>query len=68
MPITAPNPRFVTTARHRVLEWPDLAEGRLTPRSPVPQRRPVNFLPLGYAHSSRGKKAARPPSCAVLRA
>ena len=61
------------------LGWLDLAEGRLTPRSPQTQWRPVNFLPLAdhpapialgprCAHSSRGKKAARRPSFAALRA
>ena len=33
----------------------------------MPQRRVGNFLPLGYAHSSRGKKAAHPPSSTVFR-
>jgi uncharacterized protein (DUF736 family) len=35
------------------------------PRSPEPQRRRFDFLPLGFAHSSRGKKVARrhPPLC-----
>src|SRR5258708_5349774 len=46
--------------------WLDLAVGRL-PRSPEPQRRRFDFLPLGFAHSSRGKKVAPPPSSAALR-
>src|SRR5258708_24759211 len=46
--------------------WLDLAVGRL-PRSPEPQRRRIDFLPLGFAHSSRGKKVAPSPSSAVLR-
>jgi uncharacterized protein (DUF736 family) len=33
----------------------------------MPQRRPIDFLPLGFAHSSRGKKVSRPPSSAALR-
>jgi hypothetical protein len=27
----------------------------------------IDFLPLGFAHSSRGKKVSPPPSSAVLR-
>ena len=30
------------------------------PRSPVPQRGRIDFLPLGFAHSSRGKKVSSP--------
>jgi len=37
------------------------------PRSPEPQRRRSDFLPLGFAHSSRGKKVATPASSAALR-
>jgi len=37
------------------------------PRSPGPQRRRWDFLPLGFAHSSRGKKVSPPPSSASLR-
>jgi hypothetical protein len=33
----------------------------------VPQWRWRDFLPLGYAHSSRGKKVSPPPSSATLR-
>src|SRR5277367_5260760 len=62
--------RLQFSARERPASpWLDLAEERLTPRSPEPQRRRVDFLPLGapphraspagprFAHSSRGKKA-----------
>jgi hypothetical protein len=62
--------RLQFSARERPASpWLDLAEDRLTPRSPEPQRRRVDFLPLGapphrasragprFAHSSRGKKA-----------
>jgi hypothetical protein len=37
------------------------------PRSPEPQRCRRDFLPLGFAHSSRGKKVAATASSAALR-
>src|SRR3979490_976849 len=37
------------------------------PRSPEPQRRRIDFLPLGFAHSSRAKKVSPSPSSAALR-
>jgi hypothetical protein len=52
---------------HLASHWLDLAEGRLTPRSPEPQWRRRDFLPQGFAHSSRGKKVSPPPSSAALR-
>ncbi len=38
----------------RVLGWLDLAEGRLTSRSPPPQWRPANFLPLVWPPHGAG--------------
>src|SRR6516162_5769655 len=37
------------------------------PRSSKPQRRRSDFLPLGFAHSSRGKKVDATASSAALR-
>ena len=69
----------VRRADHMASPWLDLAEGPAAPRSPEPQRRRHDFLPLGvpprgacpwgprFAHSSRGKKVPPPPSSAALR-
>src|SRR4029077_18283201 len=52
---------------HMASLWLDLAVGRLSPRSTEPQRRRTDFLPLGFAHSSRAKKVSPSPSSAALR-
>jgi uncharacterized protein (DUF736 family) len=44
---------------HTASQWLDLAEGRLAPRSPEPQRRRRNFLPLASGHSSRKPRKSR---------
>ncbi len=44
----------------RCLGWPDLAEGRLTPRAPRPQRRRCDFLPLRVPRIPR--EARKSPS------
>src|SRR5580704_17706353 len=46
----------------RGLKHPAPGRRPAAPRSPEPQRRRINFLPLGFAHSSRGKKVSPPPS------
>ena len=69
---------WASTRGHTASQW--LGSGRrpAAPRSPGPQWRRVDFLPLGApprgqargtpeAHSSRGKKVAPPPSSAALR-
>lgn len=69
----------VPRALQRRLQWADLAEGRLKPRPPGPQRRvptffPCRLHPMPHAHgdperrhSSRDKKAVLAPSSALLR-
>ena len=56
----------------RPLQWPDLAEGRLKPRSPMTQQPRQTFFPCRLRrHSSRDKKAflsgPAPSGCAVDR-
>jgi hypothetical protein len=45
------------------LIWPRVGCASIT----FPQRRAIDFLPLRWAHSSRGKKVSGPPSSAALR-
>jgi hypothetical protein len=74
-------PREVCSARgHTASQWLDLAEGRLAARSPEPQWRRHDFLPLAPPPHGAGpvettvrpflaeaEKVALPPSSAALR-
>src|SRR5713101_3779305 len=51
----------------RGLSWLDLAEGRLRLDRLCRNGGRIDFLPLGFAHSSRAKKVSPPPSSAALR-
>jgi hypothetical protein len=51
----------------RPLQWLDLAEGSASASIAYAATPPGEFLPLGCAHSSRGKKLARLASFALLR-
>ena len=66
MPVLLENTLFNRTLSIRPLLWPDLAEGRLR-LDRLAATPPDDFLPLGYAHSSRDKKLARLASFATLR-
>ena len=52
---------------HRASHWLDLAEGRLRLDRLNRNGGGRDFLPLGFAHSSRAKKVSPPPSSAALR-
>jgi uncharacterized protein (DUF736 family) len=52
---------------HLASHWLDLAEGRLRLDRLNRNGGRIDFLPLGFAHSSRGKKVSPPPSSAALR-
>jgi uncharacterized protein (DUF736 family) len=54
-------------ARHLASQWLDLTEGRLRLDRLSRNGGRIDFLPLGFAHSSRGKKLSPPPSSAALR-
>ena len=56
----------VQRTRPHGLSWLDLAEGRLR-LDRLAATASVDFLPLGFAHSSRDKKVSPPPSSAALR-
>jgi uncharacterized protein (DUF736 family) len=62
-----------SSAPGRPLQWPDLAEGRRTPRSPMAQQRRRNFLPLPAAPPFRAEQESSsfaveaPSGCAVDR-
>jgi uncharacterized protein (DUF736 family) len=47
--------------------WLDLAKGRLRLDRLCRNGGRIDFLPLGFAHSSRDKKVSPPPSSAALR-
>jgi hypothetical protein len=55
---------------HLASHWARSGRRPAAPRSPEPQWRRRDFLPLGFAHSSRGKKVSPPPilRCAAARA
>ena len=52
---------------HLASHWLDLAEGRLRLDRLNRNGGRIDFLPLGFAHSSRAKKVSPPPSSAALR-
>src|SRR6516164_9292521 len=57
----------VQHATHRASVMARSGRGPAAPRSSEPQRRRIDFLPLGFAHSSRAKKVAATASSTALR-